>query len=108
MSNWDISYCGLNCAKCGLRAQGECAGCRGSQQNHWTPDCHFMRCADERAHEYCFECNDFPCQDIEDFRNDGHDHHRIAIENLESMREIGLDRWIESQPKVMFCPGWVV
>ena len=37
---------------------------------------------------------------------DGHEHHRLAVENLKAMEAVGLERWIAKQPKVMFCPGW--
>ena len=104
--DWDISVCGLNCAKCRLLEKGECAGCRGPVDKHWSPDCKFLPCAKAKGHRYCFECGDFPCDKLKAFASDGHEHHRLAVENLKEMRAVGLEKWITRQPKPMFCPGW--
>jgi len=104
--DWDISVCGLNCAKCKLLAEDECKGCRGPLDQHWSPQCEFLSCARERGHSYCFECADFPCEKIQAFAADGHEHHKLAVENLKAMKAKGIENWIAEQPKVMFCPGW--
>jgi len=107
LQEWDISVCGLNCAKCKMVGEGECKGCRGPLEQHWTPGCVFQPCAKDRGHRYCFECDDFPCEKLQAFASDGYDHHRLAVENMKRMKEIGLEKWLAQQPKVMFCPGWV-
>ena len=104
--DWDISVCGLNCAKCKLLEKGECAGCRGPLDKHWSPDCKFLACAKARGHRYCFECAELPCDKLQAFASDGHEHHRLAVENLKQMKALGLEHWIARQPKPMFCPGW--
>ena len=105
---WDISVCGLNCARCTvLTEQKECAGCRGPIEQNWSGNCKFRPCAKARGHDYCFECDEFPCDKLQAFANDGYEHHRLAVENMKRMREIGLERWLAEQPKVMFCPGWL-
>ena len=106
-SEWDISVCGLNCARCRLRESGDCGGCRGSLDDHWSPGCQFLPCAREKGHTYCFECDQFPCDKLKAFAADGYEHHRLAVENLKSMKELGLETWIAHQPAVMFCPGWL-
>ena len=106
-TDWDISVCGLNCAKCKLLAQGDCAGCSGPIERNWSGDCVFRPCARDKGLTHCFECAEFPCERIQAFAADGHDHHRIAVENMRRMKGIGLEAWIAEQPKVMFCPGWV-
>ena len=104
--DWDISVCGLNCAKCKLLEKGECAGCRGPLDKHWSPGCTFLPCAKARGHRYCFECGDLPCEKLQAFASDGHEHHRLAVENLKQMKSLGLEKWIAKQPRPMFCPGW--
>ena len=106
-AGWDISVCGLNCARCKLLAQGDCGGCRGPADHHWSPQCEFLPCAREKGHVYCFQCLEFPCAKLKAFASDGYDHHRIAVENMSSMKETGLEAWIAEQPEVMFCPGWL-
>jgi predicted amidophosphoribosyltransferase len=103
---WDISVCGLNCAKCKLLEQDRCAGCRGPLDRHWSPDCQFRACAEAKDHGYCFECADFPCQKLRAFAADGHEHHRLTVENMKKMKELGLEKWLARQPRPMFCPGW--
>lgn len=87
--------------------KGDCGGCRGPRDAHWTPNCAFLSCVAGRGHRYCFECDDFVCDALEAFAADGHEHHRLAVENMKRMRDIGLESWIGEQPRAMFCPGWV-
>jgi len=104
--DWDISVCGLNCAKCKLREQGKCGGCRGPLVKHWSPGCKFLPCARAKGVRYCFGCSQFPCAKLQAFASDGHEHHRLAVENMKQMKALGLKTWIARQPKPMFCPGW--
>jgi hypothetical protein len=131
---WDISVCGLNCARCDIRQAGlgderfrdeilewfreeldtavepdkiRCGGCRGPPESHWSPDCKMMSCAMDRRHNYCFECGEFPCEKLEEFSRDGMAHHERTVENLNRMREMGLESWIEEQKSMgqcVFCP----
>ncbi len=105
-ADWSIAVCGLNCAKCDLMAQGQCQGCRGPSDQHWSADCGLRLCATGRGHTCCFECADFPCDQLQAFASDGHEHHRLAVEHLKRMRAIGLEAWLEEQEKPVFCPGW--
>ncbi len=104
---WDISVCGLNCARCSLLESGDCKRCRGPIDGHWSPGCEFLPCAKQRGHRYCFECDDFICDKLQAFADDGHEHHRLTVENLKKMRKLGLKEWIDRQRKPMFCPGWL-
>ena len=105
-TDWDISVCGLNCARCVLLEEGQCGGCRGPSDRHWSADCKFLTCARVKKFTYCFECDEFPCEKLAAFANDGHEHHRITVENLKRMREIGLESWLKQQESPAFCPGW--
>ena len=134
LGEWDISVCGLNCARCDVRLAGlgdeklrdeiqggfreeldmiveaekiRCGGCRGPPEIHWSPDCEMTSCADEKRHRYCFECTEFPCEKLERFSRDGVAHHERTVDNLKRMRELGLERWIEEQRdrgRSVFCP----
>ena len=106
-TDWDVSVCGLNCALCKMVEKGECQGCRGPLDQHWSPDCEFLPCAKAKEHRYCFQCDGFPCQKLQAFAADGYEHHRLAVENMKKMRELGLEKWIAEQQKPMFCPGWL-
>lgn len=104
-SAWDISVCGLNCARCELLAEDKCGGCRGPIDRNWSPQCEFRPCAEAKGHRHCFECAEFPCEKIKSFASDGYEHHRLTVENMKRMKELGLQEWIAQQPKPMFCPG---
>ena len=104
--DWDISVCGLNCARCKMVEKGECAGCRGPLDKHWSPGCKFLPCAKAKGIRYCFECSDLPCDKLQAFASDGYEHHRLAVENLKQMKALGLGKWLATQPRPMFCPGW--
>jgi hypothetical protein len=131
---WNISICGLNCSKCDiyLAYRGDrtllkemvdyfkdekneiinpesiaCDGCRGSNDVHWSSDCKMRTCALSKNHNYCFECPDFPCSIIDDFKLDGVPHHKRTVENSKKMKEIGLENWMKEQilkEKCEFCP----
>lgn len=102
---WDISVCGLNCARCDLYHSGKCGKCRGSLKVHWSPDCRFLPCAREKGHRYCLECDAFPCEKLEEFASDGYAHHKQTVENMKRMKQIGIEAWIKEQEKPTFCPG---
>jgi hypothetical protein len=105
-SDWDISVCGLNCARCDEHLGTKCGGCRGPAEQCWSGNCTFRTCARSKGHDYCFQCDGFPCEGITAFANDGYEHHALTVANMRRMREVGLERWIAEQPKVVFCPGW--
>ena len=43
-------------------AEGTCGGCR--EGDACMPDCHVRQCTQERGHDYCFQCDAFPCTDV--------------------------------------------
>ena len=87
--------------------QARCDGCRGPLDLHWSPDCRMMLCAKEKGLQYCFQCQDFPCTSVNEFRSDGIPHHERTIANSERMKEIGLEAWIAEQKRkgrCILCP----
>jgi len=119
------SACGLYCGACGIyrmykdrdverlaRAAREafhcqpedirCEGCRGSLDRHWSPDCSFLVCTRERGITFCYECADFPCDDLSTFSADRRD---IPLSNLRRLAEVGLGAWLEEQEARWCCPA---
>lgn len=131
---WVMSACGLNCAKCDIYQayqgneklrneivewfrkecneavkpeQIKCEGCRGSLDAHWSSDCKMMLCATKRGLQYCFQCAEFPCAEVNKFSLDGISHHKRTVENSKRMKEIGIEVWIAEQKRkgqCVFCP----
>jgi hypothetical protein len=63
-----------------------CTGCRGDRSLHWSPDCPLLKCCVDRRHlEHCAQCDEFVCDKLEAFANDGQAHHREAVERLEQI-----------------------
>jgi hypothetical protein len=116
-----ISVCGLICTECRIyqASQGNkelaeeistwfrnemnvhiqpdqinCEGCKESAVAHWSPNCKIMLCARSKKINHCFQCEEYPCEKITEFGRDGISSHMTAIENLERMKEIGIEKWI--------------
>lgn len=125
---WDLSFCGLNCAVCDIyrASHGEpelhdrllkffkenidasiisvsCEKCRGIADRCWTSDCPFRSCAINQGLTYCFECKDFVCEKLIEFGKQALNHAK-TIDNMKKMRELGVDLWLASQREVKFCP----
>jgi len=87
--------------------------CDGCLSDRVLPSCTvcnagFRQCAREKKVTWCFECNDFPCQRLRDFRDahivNGISHHARVIDDLQYMQEHGIEPWVEEQERAGRCP----
>lgn len=69
--------------------QGDCDGCRKGDCKY--PDCGVAKCYQTRGVDFCFLCDEFPC----DKTNFDPDLHRRWLEMNKRMREIGLEAYYE-------------
>ena len=101
-----IAVCGIACEKCPRMVKKTCpsfpVGCVPKENKF----CQIATCAFGKGVRLCFECAEFPCDKLQAFASDGYEHHRLAVENLQQMKALGLDKWLAQQPKPMFCSGW--
>ena len=87
-----------------------CDGCLSDRVISFCVECRhgFRQCAKEKGVTWCFECPDFPCQRLSDFTNvhivDGISHHAHVIDDLQSIREHGIEVWVEKQERAGRCP----
>ncbi|MGD8229421.1 MAG: DUF3795 domain-containing protein [Desulfobacteraceae bacterium] len=88
-------------------------GCDGCLSDTVFPTCKackhgFRECAAEKGVTWCFQCEDFPCQRLRDFRDvhivNGISHHEHVIEDLEFMRAKGVEAWVAEQEANSRCP----
>ncbi|AOT72227.1 DUF3795 domain-containing protein [Geosporobacter ferrireducens] len=124
MPNELIAYCGLYCGACSFKVAFEennrehiirmpayydrlkneplefCHGCRLENQ---CGDCSIRDCARDREIEYCSLCDDFPCKILKEFNNDGKPHHAESISNLNLLKDIGKEKWLELQKEKWTC-----
>ena len=118
-----VAPCGLYCAECVLFktkdeldlmekmvAQGisreklPCPGCRPNMGNCPLLECSICEtylCISNRNLDFCFECNEFPCDKL----NPAADKstvlpHNIKIYNLCYMKEHGLSAWLEKSAEI--------
>lgn len=102
--------CGLFCGTCPSFAEGKCSGCLS---DHVAPHCvacvnGFRTCAAEQGVTRCFECAQFPCERLEAFSKihivNGICHHTHVIDDLNAMRQIGVQAWVDKQTQAHTCP----
>lgn len=77
-----------------------CGGCRSGDLFVLSNSCAFRRCAEGRGLEACAFCDDYPCEPLEDFYEDGQD---AALINSNSMRATGLNVWLDNIDKSWQC-----
>lgn len=99
-----IAPCGMNCGIClaYLREKNPCRGCRGEEKSkpHHCRKCIIKNCEElaETDPGFCFSCGSFPCPRL--FRLDKRYRTRYQmsmLENLESIRSVGLARFVETE-----------
>ena len=119
-----IAFCGLYCGACSLKLAADecdkdhlmrmpqkydylkmkplefCPGCRLENQ---CGQCSIRDCAMEKGIDYCSLCDEFPCETLVKFNNDGIPHHGAAIENLNKLVDMGAESWVASQVKEWTC-----
>lgn len=110
-----ISPCGMNCAICAnylaqkndVKNKGVrmpyCVGCRPRKKN-----CAFLkkRCVKLSSGEvtFCFECDNFPCNDLVTIDRRYRVRYRMSmIENLNFIKENGIEKFIEEQQETWKC-----
>ena len=107
-----IAVCGLDCGTCGIhlatddpelakrlaknfRENGiipdaepgmfRCDGCKGDRSNHWNEPCWMLKCCvDDKGLEFCSQCRDFPCRELEDWSVQNEKYQK-AFDRLKNM-----------------------
>ncbi len=99
-------YCGLYCGACpnmlGTQAGTQadpCYGCKSEHPAGHCANCGIKTCARDKGYEFCDECAELrTCEKIHQFMVDPHwPYHQSVIQNLESMRRVGVTPWLDAQ-----------
>ncbi|MBK6962482.1 MAG: DUF3795 domain-containing protein [Bacteroidales bacterium] len=126
-SNRDlVSACGLYCGACGIYLATQendsekilqyavvlnqtfdetlCDGCGAMRKSiHCLKMCTIIDCKLKMDVIYCFECNEFPCQALIEFKLKM--PHRIEIiDSLYRMQETGIENWLIEMKDYFSCP----
>jgi len=108
-----IAACGMNCRICigyfgytmsGKKRKMRCIGCKPRDKS-----CAFLKkyCKKLSKNEidYCYECSDFPCSHLEKLDKLYRERYNMSmIENLEYIRDNGMDSFLKKQKKKYQCP----
>jgi protein-arginine kinase activator protein McsA len=62
------------------------------------------QCALDHHVEFCFECDEYPCEKLQTFKNDDNPHHSVVLRNLDHLKEVGSEKWLDEQKKRWSCP----
>ena len=109
MDNLSIAPCGVNCDLClGFqREKNTCVGCNNAgNKPHHCIVCSIKSCPEKEGDDMllCSACSKFPCRRIKDL-----DKRYIAkygespIQNLQLIKESGLDAFIEQEKEKWKC-----
>jgi len=64
-----------------------CKGCRGDRSVHWSSDCWILQCCvDDKGHEFCYECSEFPYQRLEEWSQQN-DSYGKAFSRLKELKK---------------------
>ncbi|MHA2244363.1 MAG: DUF3795 domain-containing protein [Candidatus Hodarchaeales archaeon] len=95
--------CGIYCKMCpGVKAY-KCEGCRTKKgQIMDFPVCKTYECVTNRNHEFCYECDDFPCEMIMPIVNfEIFSPNNSKVYNLVMIKKLGLEKWNQIVEKQM-------
>ena len=98
-----VAYCGLACSNCGMYLKEKCAGCHGPRP--MNRKCKMKVCAMEHGYITCADCTEFEnlndCKKLNNIVSKffGFIFRTNRIGNLNRIREVGLEAFIEEKRK---------
>ena len=106
-----IAPCGMNCGIClaYLREKNHCPGCHSDEADKLPHGirCIIRNCEAVKASQsgFCFECEKYPCRRLKQLDKRYRTRYAMSmLENLESIRKIGLPAFVEAEKKRWRCP----
>ncbi len=106
-------YCGLYCGACPVllaskAGTGEvtCMGCKSDQiKAGWCSTCTLKACAQEKGLDFCYQCDQYPCEDLDAFKNDPtYPYHQEVYGYMEVIAQVGKTAWLEQVKTRWSCP----
>jgi predicted RNA-binding Zn-ribbon protein involved in translation (DUF1610 family) len=81
----------------------KCYGCRSAKRGPYCQTCKMFSCTTERGIDFCFECGEYPCNDLKQFQSEM--PHRIELWNdLEQIKAMGYKNWLKNTREKYTCP----
>jgi hypothetical protein len=108
-----IAACGMNCGLCigHLRTKNPCGGCfkiDDPNKPNACRSCKIVNCPELKKSQtgFCFECDKYPCLRLKNLDKRYRTKYGMSmLENLASIKEIGLEEFIKSEEKRWACPN---
>ncbi len=105
-----IAPCGMNCGICRafLREKKKCPGCNGSNEDKpvYCLKCRIKNCEIIKNNQsgFCFECEKYPCTRLKQLDKRYRTNYGMSmIENLDNIKKIGLDRFVQIEYDRWIC-----
>ncbi len=105
-----IAPCGMNCEIClaYLREKNKCSGCltTGKNKARHCSTCVIRNCEklSETESGYCYDCLTYPCRRLKNLdKRYGTNYHMSMLENLDNMKRLGLEKFMEQERSRWQC-----
>ena len=106
-----IAPCGMNCGIClgYLREKKRCPGCRAidpASISDSRTSCIIKNCETIRTNQsgFCYECQKYPCRRLKQLDKRYRTRYAMSmLENLENIKETGLDAFLEREQERWRC-----
>ncbi|NWF94413.1 MAG: DUF3795 domain-containing protein [Syntrophaceae bacterium] len=81
----------------------KCKGCLSDEPFMHCQQCEIRRCTRERGYEGCHQCDEFPCQYIENFPMAV--AKKVILRAIPYRRKFGAEKWIQDEEARYICPN---
>ena len=87
--------CGIYCKRCPGIKFYNCQGCRNQAGKvHKFPVCKTYECVSRKGYDFCYECEDFPCEMLQPIVNfEIFAPHNSKVYNSIMIQKLGLEKW---------------
>jgi hypothetical protein len=119
------AYCGLYCGSCTaflatkenkvkeLAAQWQreeddviCHGCKSGKVANYCRTCGLKECARKKGLEFCYQCEEYPCTQLDGFRsNPQYPYHIEVYDYLQTIKQYGVKHWLKLMKTRWSCPA---
>jgi predicted RNA-binding Zn-ribbon protein involved in translation (DUF1610 family) len=79
-----------------------CQGCLSDEPFGHCQKCEIRACTKKKGYTGCHECDEFPCQHIENFPMTV--GKKVMMRAIPHWREVGTEQWIQDEENRYICP----
>jgi len=79
-----------------------CNGCLSDNLFMHCQQCEIRDCVKGKGYTGCYECDEFPCQYIEDFSMSV--GKKVILRSIPYIKEHGVEKWVRDEEARYFCP----